>query len=116
MKNKYSNRKIEYEGKKFDSRLEGRRYCQLRDMLAAGEIKNLVLQPRFELQPPFKKGNKTYRNIEYVADFMYEDWKGNKIVEDVKGYSTDVFRLKQKIFEYQNPKLTLVLIKKERMK
>ena len=65
-----------------------------------GAISQLVLQPRFELQESFKKNGKTYRKIEYVADFMYRDnEKKVTIVEDVKGIKTDVYKLKRKMFE-----------------
>ena len=50
---------------------ESRRYKELKLLERAGEISNLKLQPRFLLQDSFKKNGKTYRKIEYVADFMY---------------------------------------------
>ena len=40
----------------------------------------------------------THRKIEYVADFMYIDKDDKKIVEDVKGMMTDVYKLKKKLF------------------
>lgn len=77
-----------------------------------GEIKDLELQPRFELQPSFKKNNKTYRKTEYIADFKYFDTKSNKlVVEDVKGIETEVFKIKRKLFEYKYPELELKIIK-----
>lgn len=57
-----------------------------------------MLQPRFLLQEGFRKNGKAYRKIEYVADFMYEQ-DGKLIIEDVKGIKTDVYKLKQKLFE-----------------
>ena len=68
----------------------------------------MQLQPRFLLQESFKKNGKTFRKIEYIADFMYEE-DGKVIVEDVKGMKTDVFKLKRKLFEYKYPDLTLKL-------
>lgn len=75
----------------------------------AGEIKNLELQPRFLLQESFKKNNKTYRKIEYIADFKYKE-NGQVIVEDVKGKETDVFKLKRKMFEHQYKDLSLRIL------
>ena len=69
--NKYRNKKVIVDGKEFDSKKEGNRYKELRLLERAGEISNLELQPRFLLQDSFKKNEKTYRKIEYVADFMY---------------------------------------------
>ena len=69
--NKYKNTKIVVDNIKFDSNLEATRYKELKLLLRAGEISNLELQPRFLLQDSFKKNGKTYRKIEYIADFMY---------------------------------------------
>lgn len=108
--NKYRNKKVIADGEEFDSKKEGNRYKELRLLERAGEISNLELQPRFLLQDKFKKNGKTYRKIEYVADFKYIE-NGKKIVEDVKGIQTDVFKLKHKIFEKVYPDLELRIIK-----
>lgn len=107
--NKYRNKKTIIDGYIFDSIQESRRYKELKLLLRAGEISNLQLQPRFLLQEGFKKNGRTYRKIEYIADFMYEE-KGKTIVEDVKGIQTDVFKLKHKIFEKLYPDLELKII------
>ena len=107
--NKYRNKKIIVDNIKFDSILEARRYNELKLLLKAGKIQDLKLQPRFLLQEAFKKNGKTYRKIEYVADFKYiED--GKTIVEDVKGLQTDVFKIKHKLFEKKYPELELRII------
>lgn len=108
--NKYRNKKVIVDGKEFDSKKEGNRYKELILLERAGEISNLELQPRFLLQDKFKKNGKTYRKIEYVADFKYIE-NGKTIVEDVKGIQTDVFKLKHKIFEKVYPDLELRIIK-----
>ncbi len=108
--NKYKNTKIVVDNIKFDSNLEATRYKELKLLLRAGEISNLELQPRFLLQDSFKKNGRTFRKIEYVADFKYIE-NGKTIVEDVKGIQTDVFKLKYKIFEKVYPDLTLKIIK-----
>ena len=94
----------------FDSIQESRRYKELKILLKAGQIQNLELQPHFLLQESFRKNGKTYRKIEYIADFKYKE-KGKTIIEDVKGIQTDVFKLKHKIFEKQYPELELRIIK-----
>ena len=108
--NKYSNRKVVVDGKIFDSKIEANRYIELKLLEKAGEISNLQLQPRFLLQEAFRKNGKSYRKIEYVADFMYLQ-NGKYIVEDVKGMQTEVFKLKHKIFEKMYPDLELKIIK-----
>lgn len=69
--NKYKNQKIQIDRYVFDSVAEGRRYRELSLLERAGEITDLQLQPKFLLQESFKKNGKTYRKIEYIADFMY---------------------------------------------
>ncbi len=108
--NKYRNKKVIVDEKEFDSKREGNRYKELKLLERAGEIKDLELQPRFLLQDSFKKNGRTFRKIEYVADFKYIE-NGKTIVEDVKGIQTDVFKLKHKIFEKVYPDLELKIIK-----
>ena len=112
MYNKYHNQKTKIDRFVFDSAKEGKRYRELALLEKAGEIKNLQLQPRFLLQESFRKNGKTFRKIEYVADFQYEE-NGKTIVEDVKGMKTDVFKIKQKLFEYKFPDLELKIIWKD---
>ena len=108
--NKYRNKKVIVEDYVFDSIAESKRYKELKLLLKAGEISDLKLQPRFLLQDSFKKNGKTFRKIEYIADFQYIE-NGKTIVEDVKGIQTDVFKLKHKIFEKVYPDLELRIIK-----
>lgn len=108
--NKYRNKKVIIDDYVFDSIQESRRYKELKLLLKAGKISDLQLQPRFLLQDSFKKNGKTFREIEYIADFQYIE-NGKTIVEDVKGMQTDVFKLKHKIFEKVYPDLELRIIK-----
>jgi len=108
--NKYRNKKVILDDYVFDSIQESRRYKELKLLLKAKEIQDLELQPRFLLQESFKKNGKTYRKIEYIADFKYTE-NGKTIVEDVKGMQTDVFKLKHKLFEKKYPNLELRIIK-----
>ena len=120
MYRKYHNTKTVADGIKFDSKLEAERYAQLKMMERAGVIRDLELQPSFELIPSFRKNGKTWRRTLYKADFRYilaED--DSYIIEDVKGSTaviTDVFRLKQKLFEYKYPELTIKIVTRKDMK
>lgn len=110
MKNysKYKNNKVTVDGITFDSQLEANRYFELKLLYKAGEISQLRLQPEFELIPAFRKNGKAYRKTMYRADFMYFDKKtGKYIVEDTKGFKTDVYKLKRKLFEFKYPGLTI---------
>lgn len=109
---KYGNRKTEVDGYKFDSLAESRRYLELKLLERGGAISDLELQPRFELQPSFKRGKKTIRKIEYVADFAYTE-NGQRVIEDVKGgkaTQTQVFALKSKLFQFKYPDLELKVV------
>lgn len=109
--NKYKNRKIVVDNIKFDSTLEANRYQELKLLQRAKQISNLRLQVPFLLQEGFKKNGKMHREIKYIADFVYEE-NGQTIVEDTKGICTEVFKIKQKLFEYKYPDLNLKIIKK----
>lgn len=117
---KYHNTKTVADGIKFDSKLEAERYAQLKILERAGVIRDLELQPSFELLPSFRKNGKTWRKTVYKADFRYilaED--DSYIIEDVKGSTaviTDVFRLKQKLFEYKYPELSIKIVTRKDMK
>lgn len=119
MYRKYHNAKTVADGIKFDSKLEAERYAQLKMMERAGVIRGLELQPSFELIPSFRKNNKTWRRTVYKADFRYILAENDKtIIEDVKGSTaviTDVFRLKQKLFEYKYPELTIKIVTRKDM-
>lgn len=80
--NKYNAKKVEIDGIPFDSLKEAARYKELKLLERAKEITDL-------------KEN----GIAYVADFKYFDKaKGRTVVEDVKGYKTDVYKIKRKLF------------------
>lgn len=101
-KNKYHNTKVEYKGIKFDSVKEMKHYQLLEYRQKMGEIKDLKLQVPFELIPTYKINNKTIRKTVYIADFTYVSVIDNQIhIEDTKGFKTDVYRLKKKMFEYK---------------
>ena len=106
---KYNNKKTVIDGIKFDSKKEARRYLELKELQKQGEISNLKLQPTFILQDKFRKGGKAWRAIKYIADFSYYDKNGNSIIEDVKGIKTDVFKIKQKLFEYKYDNYKLLI-------
>ena len=110
--NKYANTRVTIDGHTFDSKMESQRYIQLKLLLKAGEIRHLLLQPQFELQPGFTtKQGKRIRPLSYVADFQYVEGK-TVVVEDVKGFQTEAFKLKAKLFQYRYPQYEFRLIEK----
>lgn len=109
--NKYYAKKITIDNITFDSTKEASRYCELKLLLKAGKIKDLVLQPVYILQEKFDKNGRHYRAITYKADFEYYDIeKGKTIIEDTKGYKTEVYKIKKKLFEKVFPDKTITEI------
>ena len=110
--NKYHNKKVKIDNITFDSKLEAKRYQELKLLESKGLIKDLKVHPSYELIPTFKKNDKTYKKTYYKADFSYYDNElGKTIIEDTKGFKTDVYTLKKKLFEYQYKDLTIREIK-----
>lgn len=98
-RSKYGAVKTEVNGIVFASKAEGRRYRELLILQASGEIfGQLVLQPvyRIYVKP---LGGEPIVVAKYVGDFQYEAADGTKVVEDVKGFKTPVYRLKKKLVE-----------------
>ena len=78
---------------------------------ARGEIQGFELQPIFNLQPAFKKQDKSFQAITYIADFLVYLPNGEVEVIDIKGVITETFNVKRKLFEYTYPHLQLILLK-----
>lgn len=93
------------DGILFDSLKEARRYSELRLLEKAGEIRDIELQPRFALLV----GDGVKRPVEvgaYIADFAYIEagyrpFQDTRVVEDVKGFKTPLYRWKKKHVEAQ---------------
>ena len=101
---KYHSKKTVVDGIEFDSKKEANRYTELKLLVRAGKIRDLVLQPEYELIPKFKKNGKTYRKTIYRADFSYFDIEANEYVtEDIKSpiTKTPVYMLKKKLLLYK---------------
>jgi hypothetical protein len=91
---KYGAKPTEVDGIRFASRMEARRYQELRLMESAGVIRDLVLQPSWDLTV---NGTNVAR---YVADFAYWDNERNvAVTEDCKGFRTPAYRMKRKLMK-----------------
>jgi predicted nuclease of restriction endonuclease-like RecB superfamily len=101
---KYKNTKTRIDGITFDSKAEAEFYCELKFRLKTigkNSIQNLILQPKVYL---------TQAKILYKPDFRYEE-NGEVIYVDVKGYETDVFKIKKRLWKHYGVG-TLRIIKK----
>ena len=88
---KYRNVKVRIGERVFDSKMEAARFVQLRRDQDDGLIFGLQVKPVYRLACGAK----------YIPDFEYRR-KGTltfsrHVVEDVKGFQTDVFRLKMRM-------------------
>lgn len=100
MNNKYHSKRITIEGEQFDSAKEYRRWCELKFLRKAGQIRDLKRQVEFVLIPAQydDKGKCLERKCSYFADFCYHDVKtGRYIVEDTKGHKTKDYIIKRKM-------------------
>ena len=101
--NKYNNKKVVIDGIKFDSKKEANRYQELKVMEKAKIIKNLRLQVPYVIIEKSQHG----RAIKYIADFVYYDnEKGREIIEDTKGFRTDVYKIKKRLMSEQGNEIT----------
>ena len=78
-RHKYHAKKTVVDGITFDSIKESRRYTELKLLERGGVIKDLELQPRYDV---VMDGHKI---CYYMADFRYTDVeRGCQVIEDVK--------------------------------
>lgn len=113
-KNKFKNKKVEVDGMLFDSKREADHWVYLCQLMDAGVITELDRQVEFELIPAQfefdtvgvrggkQKGRCIERKVKYIADFVYRDQLGQRVVEDVKGYTKNdpVYIIKRKLMLY----------------
>lgn len=115
-KSKYGAKKVTVDGLTFDSKKEANRYRELKILEKIGEITNLQMQVKYVLIPAQRepdtvgkrggiiKGKLIEREVSYIADFVYTDVNGNRVVEDVKGYrgggAYEIFKIKRKLMLY----------------
>lgn len=90
--NKYHAKSVVYNGIRFDSKKEAERYKELSLLQRSGYIRDLKRQVPFVL---IDKNEKFSRCV-YKADFVYKQ-NGQQVVEDVKGFITDVYKIKRKL-------------------
>lgn len=90
---KYRAIPTEVDGIRFDSKAEAHRYRELRLLARQDLIRNLKIHTRY----PLKIGGQ--KVCIFVDDFSYDVPEGRRVVEDVKGFKTRVYRLKKKLMK-----------------
>ena len=91
--NKYNAKRTVVDGISFHSKAEAARYSDLKLLERAGVIFKLELQPAFPCVVNKKK------ICVYKADFKYHLKNGKWVIEDVKGYRTQIYKIKKKLVE-----------------
>lgn len=93
--NKYGNVKVSHAGLSFASKAEASLYDFLKLREAAGEIRDIKNQVHVYL---------TDARIAYVADFEYFSLLSDCTeYAEMKGYSTDVWRIKRRLWQHYGP-------------
>ena len=82
----------------YASRKEADMAAKLHALARAGNISELEEQVVYELIPK-QKGE---RSCTYRADFRYRDEDGQLVVMDVKGYKTEIYRIKKKLLLWRH--------------
>lgn len=89
---KYRNKITYVDGYKFDSEKEAKRYKELLLLKKTGKVINFSMQVPYVISFGYKKHR-------YYADFVIT-WKDGSItVEDVKGYRTQLYKLKRDLMK-----------------
>ena len=103
-KNKYNAVKTKIDGITFDSKLEAKRYGELRLLECAGKISYLTVHRRWPLYSQLAGVAIDSRDAlvgHYESDFNYRE-NDSLVVEDCKGVVTDLSARKIKHFEIQH--------------
>jgi len=111
---KYHNEKKTVDGITFDSITEANRYDYLKILQRAREIQSFKHHVKYVLQEAFTNSQGVHRAaITYTPDFLITTNKWTLCAEDVKGSKdimTQLFSVKQKLFEKRYPDIPLKVI------
>jgi Protein of unknown function (DUF1064) len=108
-KNKYKASKQRYKGSLYDSRKEAN-YAATLDMLKkATDPRERVKKWDRQVRVPLIVNGKLIAN--WYCDFEVTYADGRKELHEVKGFDTEVWRLKRKLFEALYPKRPMKVIR-----
>lgn len=92
-RSKYKNEPTWVDGLRFDSKREAKRWQDLELRRKAGAIACIERQKRYSL------GFNGEHICDYIADFVYREHGIATVVEDCKGFRTQVYKLKKKLMK-----------------
>ena len=94
---KYHNEKTEYKGEKYDSKKEADYAKSLDTFRKARHASDRVVNWDRQVKYPVSvNGGKI---CTYIADFIVEYADKHKEIVDVKGYKTEVYKIKKRLVE-----------------
>lgn len=96
--NKYGAKKTEYNGRRYDSKLEARVAQELDLRMKAGEFVEVIPQYRIKLYVYLPDG-KPADLFTYICDFRCEKPDGSFLLVEAKGKETELFRVKKRILD-----------------
>jgi len=97
--NKYNAKKVVWDGKTFDSKRECYAYKLFKNLKIPFEW-----HVRYNLIPKFEFNDNKISKMDMVIDFIV-DAPGRKIAVDIKGFATDVAKIKYKMLKYQQSQM-----------
>lgn len=97
-RHKYGARKTEYKGVLYDSKLEAKIAADIEILAGTGALTRWARQVRYQL-----RGRNGAIIATHVVDFVLEYRDGHTEVWEAKGYPTDDWKLKRKLFEDNYP-------------
>nr|PZN07857.1 MAG: hypothetical protein DIU64_11600 [Caldicoprobacter oshimai] len=106
-KPKYNNKRVLVDGILFDSQKEADYYNELKLQLMAGAIRGFCRQPEFILVEGFADR----KPVTYKADFIVFHLDGTFEIIDIKGFETEIFKIKHKQFLNKFPGLKIKVVK-----
>jgi len=104
-KSKYNNKSKTYNNKTYDSIREATHAEELDWRIKAGEVKEVI--PQFKISLDIGK----YHIANYYIDFKVILSDGEIEYHEVKGFATEIWRLKWKLTEALYPDYNLIVIK-----
>ena len=111
IRNKFNNTRTEYNGIKYDSKKEAAKAAELDLLKQGGEVLEWLPHPRYILQPRYRdKNGVVVRAIYYIPDFWVKYSDGKEVVIDIKGFQTQEFKLKAKMWRYRYRETGMELI------
>jgi len=90
---KYGAKKQEYNGRKYDSKKEAGKAQELDLLLKAGKI--IEIQPQFRINLVVNG----YKICTHLVDFYIKWANGDEELLEIKGFATEIWRLKRKLLE-----------------